>query len=187
MAKKKRKSANQTRKPSRAESDGQICEHGQWTINSGKLVPPPGRPSAVKSLLKAVGEKIPKEFLDQVKKHLKDKLKGNKVEGVYIAHDSMGYPRYIGHGDIFGRLTTRFSKQKLELSYFSFFVVSDRIHRREIETIMIRAAGPLLDFNDRKVRMDIMPGSVQDFEPGTIYVRRQYKKGPKPKKAAKRS
>lgn len=63
--------------------------------------------------------------------------------------------------------------------YFSFFVVADKVHEREIETIMIRAAGPLLDFNDRKVRIDIQAGSVRDFEAGAEYVERQYKKGKK--------
>ncbi len=61
-------------------------------------------------------------------------------------------------------------------SYFSFFVVEEKIHEREIETIMIRAAGPLLDFNSQKVRNNIQAGNVRDFEAGTKYIERQYKK-----------
>lgn len=95
----------------------------------------------------------------------------------------MGYPRYIGRGQIFSRLKERHNKQRLEIIYFSFFVVENKMHEREIETIMIRAAGPLLDFNNRKVRNDIEAGDVRDFEPGTKYVERQYKKG-KPRQAS---
>ena len=91
----------------------------------------------------------------------------------------MGYPRYIGRGDIFGRLAARHKAQVLELAYFSFFVVENKMHEREIETIMIRAAGPLLDFNERKVRIDIQPGNAGDFEAGTFYIERQYRKGKK--------
>ncbi|MDA8049641.1 MAG: hypothetical protein M0002_06495 [Rhodospirillales bacterium] len=67
----------------------------------------------------------------------------------------------------------------MELAYFSFFVVEAKIHEREVETTMIRAAGRLLDFNTRKIRNDIQPGDVRDFEPGTTYFERQYKRGKK--------
>ena len=100
-------------------------------------------------------------------------------DGVYIAHDSMGYPRYVGRGAIFTRLKQRKAAQVLELSYFSFYVVADKDHEREIETIMIQAAGPILDFNSRKVRTDFQAGDVRDFDPGTHYHQRQYKRGPK--------
>jgi hypothetical protein len=154
-----------------------IAGEGPWTIVSGELKRGPGRKGKVEPLFKAVGEKIPFEFLVQVKNELEKE--GVPVEGVYIAHDSMGYPRYIGHGNIFKRLDARRKQQTLELKYFSYFVVETKMHEREIETIMIRAAGPLLDFNDRKVRIDIQAGDVRDFEPGTKYVERQYKKGKK--------
>lgn len=141
----------------------------------GRLKRPPGRPGKAKSLFKFVGEKIPYVFLNDVRKHFK--AEGISANGVYITHDSMGYPRYIGRGNIFIRLETRRKQQILELSYFSFFVVEEKMHEREIETIMIRAAGPLLDFNSRKVRNDIQAGNVRDFEAGTKYIERQYKKG----------
>ena len=42
---------------------------------------------------------------------------------------------------------------------------------------MIRAAGPLLEFNDRKKRVGIQPGSICDYEAGTLFYERHYKKG----------
>ena len=57
--------------------------------------------------------------------------------------------------------------------YYSFYVVQEKIHEREIESLIIRAASPLLVFNNRKVRMGIDPASVRDFEPGTNYYRRR--------------
>lgn len=164
-----------TKKPSAKKANGELCKDTKWTIVSGELTRSRGRPSRTKSLFKVVGEKIPFAFL----RNVRDKLASDSlsVNGIYIAHDSMGYPRYIGRGDIFARLEQRQKAQSLELQYFSFFVVEDKVHEREIETIMIRAAGPLLDFNTRKVRTDIQPGDVRDFEAGTQYFERQYKRG----------
>ncbi len=166
---------NDKRKPSTKVGDGRLCGDHLWTITTGKLTRPPGRPGKVGPLFRAIGEKLPYTFLNDTRKHLQ--AEGIRETGVYIAHDSMGYPRYIGRGNVFKRLEARRKAQVLELSYFSFFIVEERVHEREIETIMIRAAGPLLDFNDRKVRTDIQAGDVRDFEPGTKYVERQYKKG----------
>lgn len=174
-----RRKKSPPKKPSKKSRAVKIGNDDAWTIVSGKLARPKGRPTRAQPLFKAVGEKIPYAFLPNVKCELEEK--GIAKEGVYIAHDSMGYPRYIGRGDIFNRLVARKKAQKLELTYFSFFVVEEKIHEREIETIMIRAAGPLLDFNNRKVRNDIQPGDLRDFEPGTRYVERQYKKGRKRK------
>jgi hypothetical protein len=166
-----------SKKPSVKKTNGKVCGSDSWTIVSGALTRPPGAPSKTRSLFRAIGEKIPFQFLQQVRK----KLEADDISttGVYIAHDSMGYPRYIGRGNIFNRLEARRKAQVLELYYFSFFVVEHKVHEREIETIMIRAAGPLLDFNDRKIRNDIQAGDVRDFEAGTKYIERQYKKGKK--------
>jgi hypothetical protein len=154
-----------------------ICQDTKWSIRKGELKRAAGRPAAVKRLFKVVAEKIPFEFLSRVKNSMEQQ--NMNPQGVYIAHDSMGYPRYIGRGNIFQRLQARKDAQILELQYFSFYVVENKKHEREIETIMIRAAGPLLDFNLRKVRNDIQPGDVKDFEAGTHFYERQYKKGPK--------
>ncbi|MGC2745261.1 MAG: hypothetical protein WA672_18995, partial [Candidatus Angelobacter sp.] len=99
--------------------------------------------------------------------------------GVYVAHDSMGYARYIGRGSIFQRLTARKATQMLELKYFSFYVVKEKKHEREIETLLIRAAGPLLQFNTKKKRLTISAGNIRDYEAGTLFFERHYKKGKK--------
>lgn len=165
------------KKPSTKRSEKIIGSSTRWSIVAGELRRSPGRPSRYTSLFKAIGEKIPYEFIG----HIEQEFRSKKIDahGVYIAHDSMGYPRYIGRGNIFARLKFRRKSQELELLYFSFFVVESKVHEREIETIMIRAAGPLLDFNTKKVRNDIQPGDVRDFEAGTKYFERQYKRGKK--------
>jgi hypothetical protein len=88
----------------------------------------------------------------------------------------MGCPRYIGRGNIFNRLAARKKAQDLELEYFSFYVVSEKKHEREVETLLIRAAGFLLEFNDRKKRVGLEPGSISDYEAGTVFYLRRYKK-----------
>lgn len=146
-----------------------------WNVQYGELKRHKGNPGNIEHLFRLVGEKLPYEALSAVKKHLKQE--GIRTNGVYIAHDSMGFPRYIGRGDIFARLKARKDTQELELVYFSFYVVSEKKHEREIETLLIRAAGPLLQFNTRKKRVDIMPGNIRDYEAGTFFYERQYKKG----------
>ena len=96
-----------------------------------------------------------------------------------IAHDSMGVARYIGRGNIFERLKSRRRAQVLELVYFSFYVGFDKTNEREIETLLIRAVGPQLYFNSRKKREDIHPGNIRDYEAGTFFFERQYKRGRK--------
>lgn len=154
-----------------------IYEDGKtWTVQHGELQakPKPGRPPVkTEHLFRVVGEKLPYASLSKVKSH----LKGQAVQGVYIAHDSMGCPRYIGRGNIFTRLEARFKAQPLELEYFSFYVVADKKHEREIETLMIRAAGFLLEFNTKKKRVGVAPGNIHDYEAGTVFYERQRKKG----------
>lgn len=104
---------------------------------------------------------------------------GLGTDGVYVAHDSMGYARYVGRGAIFTRLRARQKAQPAELVYFSFYVVEDKKHEREVETLLIRAAGPQLHFNTRKRRIDIQPGDVRDFEAGTKFFERQGRRGRK--------
>ena len=146
-----------------------------WNVHFGELKRHQGNPGKTDHLFRVVGEKLPYDALSAIKKHIKEKEFG--INGVYIAHDSMGFPRYIGRGDIFARLKARKDAQDLELAYFSFYVVSEKKHEREIETLLIRAAGPLLQFNTRKKRVDITPGNIRDYEAGTFFYERQYKKG----------
>lgn len=152
-----------------------IASIPSWSICYGELRRGQGRPQKTEHLFRVVGEKIPYAALSAVKKHLKDA--GHSFQGVYVAHDSMGCPRYIGRGNIFARLEARKKAQELELEYFSFYVVSEKKHEREVETLLIRAAGFLLQFNSRKKRVGISPGNVRDYEAGTYFYERQYKKG----------
>jgi hypothetical protein len=146
-----------------------------WTVQYGELKRGKGRPPKTQHLFKIIGEKLPYAALREVKRHLNNA--DHPFEGVYVAHDSMGCPRYIGRGDIFSRLAARKRELPLELLYFSFYVVADKKHEREIETLLIRSAGFLLEFNDRKKRVSIESGNVCDFEAGTFFYVRHYKKG----------
>lgn len=106
----------------------------QWTVRFGRISSGPGRPQAVANLFKVVGEKLPFEALGAVDKYMRD----NEIRrnGVYLAHDSMGYARYIGRGKIFLRLRACLKRQQLQLKYFSFYVVEERKHEGEIETLL---------------------------------------------------
>lgn len=163
----------------RKETQGRVwAERGSiWRVSRGKLVPPRGRPRKESSLFLAVAEKIPIEALGAVQA---DMVKQNRsINGVYIAHDSMGYARYVGRGNVFSRLKARFREQPLELKYFSFYIVRSKRHEREVETLLIRAGGPQLHFNHRKRPIDIQPGDIKDFEAGTWFYERQYTRGRK--------
>ena len=171
MAKKRKRKGRSTKKTiGRA-----IWSKGRWRVYHGELKRGRGRPLAAHQLFSAVAEKIPFEAIDTVKE--KFISLGIDEHGVYVAHDSMGYARYVGRGDVFSRLKARKKAQVLELMYFSFYIVANNQHEREIETLLIRAGGPQLHFNERKRRIDIMPGNVRDFEPGTLFFERQYKRG----------
>lgn len=147
----------------------------QWVVRHGELKRGRGRPNKIGALFKVVAEKIPFDALDAVRKDVE--RRNLPRTGIYVAHDSMGVARYVGRGNIFRRLRARYRKQVLELLYFSFYVVEEKSHEREIETLLIRAAGPQLHFNDRKKRVDIETGSLRDYEPGTRFYERRYKHG----------
>ena len=170
----------QNKKPSGKRDKGFVWKDSHWRVRWGGLVPSPGRPQNVKSLLSWTGEKIPYEALADTKALLEKQ--NAKKEGVYVAHDSMGYARYVGRGDVFSRLTARKKAFPTELAYFSFYLVAEKKHEREIETLLIRLGGAHLQFNERKKRVDISPGDVRDYEAGTNYIERQKKRGKKKKK-----
>lgn len=86
----------------------------------------------------------------------------------------MGYPRYVGRGNIRDRLATRFRAQREELMYYSFYVVADKMHEREIETLLIHVAGGLLDYNDKKRWAASHQGKVRDFEQRTLFYERRW-------------
>ena len=121
-----------------------VGRYGNWKVHAGELKRLQGRP-VDERLFIALAEKLPKSALKDVCTDLRSKLR-DKLYGIYVAHDSMGYPRYIGRGDIRARLVARFKKNAEELAYFSFYVVKEKTHEREIETLLIRTVGALLDF-----------------------------------------
>jgi hypothetical protein len=178
-SKKKRKRASTKRIKAR------VWTSSLWSVVEGKLVPGPGHPGKVKPLFQIVGEKLPIQSLRTVRDRVKSL--GIPQTGVYAAHDSMGFPRYIGRGNVFWRLGDHWRRYELQLHYYSFYIVLNKAHEREIETLLIRAAGPLLQFNDKKKRVDLRAGSVRDYEAGTRFFERQRKKGAKRKLARRRA
>ena len=154
-----------------------------WSVEYGELKRGQGRPPSASRLFRYVGEKIPFEAIDDVRTHFTSD--GSQSAGVYVAHDSMGTARYIGRGNVFTRLKSHKRAHTRELTYFSFYIVDEKQHEREIETLLIRAAGPQLEFNDRKKRIGIKPGNIRDYEAGTHFYERQARRGRK-KKSAKR-
>lgn len=157
--------------------DDVIWKSRTWIVRSGGLRRRQGRPNSARPLFQAVAEKLPFECLGNVSADLV--ARGVARNGIYMAHDSMGVPRYIGRGSIFGRLKLRKRAQPLELIYFSFYVVSEKNHEREIETLLIRAASTQLHFNTRKKRVDIEAGSIKDYEAGTVFYERRRPRGRK--------
>ena len=172
--KKKRK---HSKKPSTKDISQKVWGGKDWTVQYGCLKRGAGRPGKVSRMFKYVGEKLPFESLADVHGHFVSD--GTAAQGVYIAHDSMGTPRYIGRGNVFGRLASHKKSHPHELVYFSFYIVENKQHEREIETLLIRAAGDQLEFNDRKKRVGIEPGNIRDYEPGTEFYERHHKKGRK--------
>lgn len=159
-----------------------IAKRGHWKITKGQLISRGNTTSVNKGLFKLFAEKIPCEFLKDIKeKIVKEFGKYNKIEGVYVVHDSMTYPRYIGRGDIFGRIGSRLKTHPEELKYFSFYVVESKKHEREIESLLVHITGTLLQFNEKKKRLGTKAGNVQDFERGTFFLERQYKRGKRKK------
>lgn len=167
----------QPKKPSHKKTQAKVSSHGSWTVWRGRLIPPPGRPQKISSLFKVVAEKIPFACLADVAKDAK--TQGLPTTGIYLAHDSMGAVRYAGRGNIFVRLRACLKSQPLELHYFSFYVIENRKHERQVETLVIRASSHLLEFNEKKKRPTISPGNIRDYEPGTWFYERQKKKGKK--------
>lgn len=168
------------KKPSKKVVNQLLWEEDGWKVFDGRLRPGPGRPAKADRLFQYVAEKIPYAALSKVKKWMKKE--SDHLEGVYLAHDSMGTARYGGRGKIFDRLAAHKRKYTRELSYFSFYVVKSKNHEREIETVILRSAGSQMILNQRKVRVGIDPGNITDYEPGTLFFERQQKRGKKKKK-----
>ncbi len=150
-----------------------------WKVVSGRLKLGRGRPAKVPPIFSVVAEKIPFDALSDVKRDMEKY--SYSTNGVYFAHDSMGVARYGGRGQIFKRLAAHKKKYSRQLQYFSFYIIADKKHEREIETAILRAAGPQMTLNTRKVQSGIERGDVRDYEPGTEFYERQQTRGRKKK------
>jgi len=176
MVKKKRT----RKKPATKRLIQRVWTGDGWSVEYGELRRGKGRPPSVSRLFKFLGEKIPFDAIDDVRAHFVSD--GTPAMGVYVAHDSMGAARYVGRGHVFHRLKSHKKAHPRELVYFSFYIVENKQHEREIETLLIRAAGPQLEFNDRKKRVGIKAGNVHDYEAGTHFYERRTKRGRRAKK-----
>ncbi len=146
--------------------EDEVIDVNGYEIFPGQLVTR-RKIKSLAGIFTAFGEKLPKDALSAVFKHARSR--GLPMQGVYVAHDSMGTPRYIGRGNIESRLRARFKAQPLELHFFSFYVVPNKFHEREIETLLIHVVGSLLDFNEKKRRIGLRSHAVGDFEAGTQF------------------
>jgi hypothetical protein len=161
-------------------SIAEITDQGRWKVIMGKIISKGKTSNKYKRLFTLFAEKIPIELLNDIKRKVIEKFgKYGKVEGVYVLHDSMSYPRYVVRGDIFGRIISKTKKHLDELKYFSFYVIESKKHERELETLLVHVTGALLQFNERKKRLGTKPGNVLDFERETYFLELQNKRGKK--------
>jgi hypothetical protein len=162
----------------------EIWKDGNRKVVFGRLKPLSRRKPKVENLFLFVGEKLPFECLPDVRRYVRERSPNRS--GVYMAHDSFGVPRYGGRGRIFRRLIARRKKHPKELAYFSFYIVKNKNHERELENAILRAAGPQMLLNTLKVRSGARPGSVRDYEPGTQFFQRKDGRKPRPTAPARR-
>ena len=155
-----------------------VWSDANWVVVAGKLVSR-GRPRKVRHLFTCIAEKLPFESLAKVERLLKEE--GLDAEGVYMAHDSIGVARYGGRGNIFSRLRSHRRKYGGQLPYFSFYIVENKNHERELENAIIRASGQQMIFNERKKGDGIFPGRIEDYEAGSYFFQRQGKRGKRQK------
>src|SRR4051794_11888528 len=106
------------RRPSEKRVDATVWKGSGWAVVCGRLVPQRGRPPKTRHLFQYVAEKLPFACLSEIKKCMNEEA--DTIEGVYMAHDSMGIARYGGRGQIFSRLEAHKKRYPLQLLYFSF-------------------------------------------------------------------
>lgn len=155
-----------------------VWKDKDWRVVIGELKRTSRGNPGEAHLFEVVAEKLPFEALASVGKELM-KYPAIRREGVYMAHDSMGVARYGGRGQIFMRLGGHKKIYGKELMYFSFYIIRSKKHEREIENVILRAAGPQMLLNTRKIREGIEPGRITDYEAGTYFFERQRPKGKK--------
>src|SRR5206468_2282944 len=142
-----------------------------WTIHHGSLKQASPQ---IPSIFEVIGEKLPWDCLSKINLHLRNQ--GCDRVGVYVAHDALGYPRYVGRRFIFRRLRSHKKAHPNELAYFSFYIIEGKHHQRDIETLLIRTAGAALGFNDRKKREMIEVGRLRDYHGPLLFYERHAKR-----------
>ncbi len=124
------------------------------------------------SFLTLVGEMLPREAWRELPDH---------VAGVYVLFDSSETARYVGiASDVRARLGQYFTgslegdndKRAITAS-FSVFMVSNRKHARELESLLIHVLGPALFLNKRKQRAFGVRPDAKVFEAGTLVLQRR--------------
>ena len=125
-----------------------------------------GRVAAKAPLLQQVGQKLPWDALQHIP---------HDAEGVYILFDSRGWPYYVGRGKIKERLNHHAKTMKAITPSFSFYAVQDKANERQLETLLIRVAAPLLEGNSQLTRRR----DVTHFEVGTKFLQVQRRRGRK--------
>jgi excinuclease UvrABC nuclease subunit len=102
------------------------------------------------------------------------------ISGVYVLFDSSETARYVGiSNDIRARLGTYFQGNKPEDNRkrqvtvtFSVFMVKNRNHARELESLLVHVFGDAL-YNRRKIRRFGVRPNMQDNEAGTLLLKRK--------------
>jgi hypothetical protein len=102
--------------------EGTVWEDAGHKIIFGRLEPLHRHKPKVENLFWCIGEKLPFGCLSAVHQHIKSRPIADR-EGVYVAHDAFGVPRYGGRGKIFTRLRLHKRKYPNQLAYFSFYIV----------------------------------------------------------------
>lgn len=124
------------------------------------------------SFLTLTGELLPRDSWSE--------LPAN-ISGVYVLFDSSETARYVGiSNDVRTRLGKYFAghlqadddKRTVAVS-FSVFMVSNRKHARELESLLIHVLGPALFLNKRKQRRYGIRPDVKVFEAGTLLLQRR--------------
>jgi len=159
------------------DHDKYVWDEGARCIRAGKLRSLQGRPRKVSPLVSVVGEHLPFASILDVQRHLCERTRKcwQQLLGVYMIHDKKGVVRYAGKGMIFGRLRSHKKKYGDKVTRFSFYLIPDRRHRDEIETLMLR--GLHLTENKQKNRTSTYTRAILSFCPGIHFYQFRGKAG----------
>ena len=106
------------------------------------------------------------EMWARTPKNIKVVLKDSKnMQGVYILYDG-STPVYIGKGNIRDRLTkaTKSKRRKDFWDHFSWYVITDKSLRHDVEVLLLRTLPPYLRYLTRQ-RGKFTTGHSADQQP----------------------